>query len=142
MNLLEPIFPGKEFREFWNSTHPHALSDFQFDPSKPYHYAWEKRGESGEIVAALILVPFVKENVILCHHVHLCATIHSKALFQFCADVMILANLLPDVGYILCETQGKPEYRRAERIAKTMGFEPIFLTDHEWTDFVWNSKAA
>jgi hypothetical protein len=142
MSALPPIHPGEEFREFWNATHPHELASYGFDPSSPLHFAFERRGETGNIVAALILVPLIQAGALLGHHVHLCSVLRSKGLFQFCNAVMIAAMDLPQVGLVCAETQDKPEYRRAGRVAKGLGFTPVFVKELGWTDYVWNSKAA
>ena len=139
---IQPVRADEEFREFWNSRHPSTLADFPFDPDSPLHFAFERRSETGAIESALILVPFIKDGELLGHHVHLCSDRRTKALFEFCNDVMIAAMDLPQVGWVCAETQGKPELRKAERVAEALGFTPVVVKELGWTDYVWNSKAA
>jgi hypothetical protein len=142
MTPTQPVVADEEFREFWNSRHPSSLSEFPFDAESPLYFAFERRGETGAIESALILVPFIKDEALLGHHVHLCSDRKSKALFEFCNDVMIAAMSLPEVGLVCAETQGKPELRKAERVAEALGFIPVIVKELGWADYVWNSKAA
>lgn len=139
---VQPIRADEEFREFWNSRHPSTLADFGFNPDDREFFAFERRGSTGAIDCALILVPFRKDGATLAHHVHLCSDLHGKQLFMWCNLVMIAAMDLPEVGVVSCETQGKPELKKAERIAQSLGFEPYFVESTGWIDWVWNSKAA
>lgn len=140
--VIEPVRADEEFREFWNSRHPSTLAEFGFDPDGEGHFAFERRSATGMIDCALILVPFIRGGVTLAHHVHLCSDLHNKALFQWCNLVMIAAMELPDVVVVSCETQGKPELKKADRIAQALGFSPYFVEETGWIDWVWNSKAA
>jgi hypothetical protein len=139
---VQPIKADEEFREFWNSRHPSTLADFGFDPDDGEFFAFERRGDTGAIDSAAIFVPLRRDGLTLGHHVHLCSDLHGKLLFMWCNLVMIAVMDLPEVGLVACETQGKPELKKAERIAQALGFEPIFVESTGWIDWVWNSKAA
>lgn len=139
---IHPVFAGEEFREFWNERHPSTLVGLSFDADSPLHIAFERRGDNGMIESAITLIPFIKDGALLAHHVHLCSDRRRKALFEFCNDVMVAAMDLDQVGWVCCETQGKPELKKVERIAERLGFSRIFVKDHGWNDYVWNSKGA
>lgn len=140
--MIEPVYAGEEFREFWNSVHPHPLDAYRFDPESPLHFAFERRDATGKIDSALILNPLIRDGQLLAHHVHLCSTLRAKALFKFCNDVMISAMGIPSVGWVCAETQGRPELQKVERIAFALGFTPVPIPELQWVDHIWNSKAA
>lgn len=121
--------------EFWNTHHNLTLSRYGFEIDNPTHFSFVGRREDNSIHSVIILIPFKD----IAHHAHICSEYKSKTLFSFIIKSLRLMKANKNIGVVICETQGKPEFRAGDRLAEAFGFTPV-KTGFGWTDYIWDTK--
>jgi hypothetical protein len=126
----------KSIIEFWNDHNTNSILSYGFDFESEHHFSFVGRDAEDNIHSVILLIPFAG----IAHHIHITSIRKSKTLFKFIESTFKLIKSLPKVGIVICETQGKPQYKTAEKIAIALGFTPID-TEFGWKDYVWNTKS-
>lgn len=124
------------FIDFWDTHHNLTLSQYGFDETNPDHFSFVGRSEDNSVHSVIILIPFKG----IAHHAHICSIYKSKVLFLFITNALRAMKKNPDIKVIICETQGKPEFKAGARIAEAFGFTAV-KTKFGWIDYIWDTKS-
>lgn len=124
------------FIDFWNTNNNNKLEDYGFDINNPNHFSFIGRRDDDSIHSVFILLPYLKDI----HVAHICSIYKSKALFRFITNTMSLAQQIESIRFVVCQDQGKPEFKISTKLAKAFGFIPI-KTKFGWTDYIWDTKS-